>query len=71
MNANLQSTILRAANLKDCDISGANLQSADLLGANLINVKGRNLSGNAIVPFGYLIINGYLVGPSVNLSQAE
>ena len=70
-NTNLQGAILSAANLKDCDISGANLESANLLGANLINVKGRNLSGNAIVPYGYLVINGYLVGPSVNLSHAD
>ena len=63
---------LQFADLSSVDLSGVNLFGVDLSGATLNNVSGRllNISG-AILPNGYVIINNHIVGPNVNLSEAD
>ena len=62
----------RAADLSNADLSGADLSDTDLTGANLSGVRSGNISGlPRVLPAGWLIFNGYLVGPDANLSGAN
>lgn len=75
--ATLKHVDLSNADLTDVNLSGANLTGATLSGANLV---GSTLSGvtaggiigmPAVLPAGWSIINGYLVGPRANLNAAN
>ena len=74
---NLSGTNLSEANLSNADLSGSNLSEANLSGANLNNADLNNVSGklsninNAILPFGYVFRNNYVVGSYVNLRSAD
>jgi len=61
-NCNLTNAILIGANLTNCDLSNANLNG-------VISGKIKNYS-HVILPEKYQIVNGYLIGPDVNLSGA-
>jgi len=85
--ANLSSANLRNANLRNADLSDVNLSRANLDGANfrftqlnatnlsnaiLANAQSEFISGvPSSLPDHFLIYNGYLVGPSVNLAAAD
>ena len=53
------------------DLSGANLTGLtlndDLSGATLTNAYGTNILGSPILPQGWLIVRGALVGPTANM----
>jgi len=59
------------------DLSGASLTDANLTGANLAGVKLFGVISGGIkgvpsqLPTGFVLGNGYLVGPGVNLSGAD
>ena len=63
---------LHNADFSSSDLSGVNLELCDLSGATLKNVQSGNVSGmpNAL-PNGWILRNGYLVGPAANLSGAS
>ena len=69
--ASLFDANLSDANLSDADLSGANLFAADLTGANLRRVLSGSITGAAALPNQYQLLNGYIVGPYVNLSDAD
>ena len=80
--ANLTGASFSGTNFENADLSNANLTSANLLVAILTgaNLTGANLTGVAsggitgttsALPAGWWLINGYLVGPSANLSYAN
>jgi uncharacterized protein YjbI with pentapeptide repeats len=59
------------ANLMDAHLAGLNLGSLNLFDANLIGVTSGQISGVPVLPTGWLLIDGYLVGPGANLTDAN
>ena len=71
-NVNLQGANLSNADLFGSDIKGANIEGTNLENAELRNISSGNLKGSpSALPDGYKIINGFLVGPGVNLYDAD
>ncbi|MBT7981841.1 MAG: hypothetical protein HN584_04685 [Akkermansiaceae bacterium] len=71
-NVNLQGANLSRADLSRADINGANLEGANLEDAELGEIRSGKLRGTpSALPDGYKIINGYLVGWSVSLYDAD
>jgi uncharacterized protein YjbI with pentapeptide repeats len=81
--ANLNDANLNGANLTDADLelteligatlANANLSGADLSSADLYDVASGGITGtpSAFPNDGWSIINGYLVGPGANLTDAD
>ena len=70
--ANLTNANLTNANLEDATVTGANLSGATMTGVNLTRTAsgGVTAAGTAwSVP--YRVLNGYILGPSVNLADAQ
>lgn len=65
------STIFINSDLYSADLSGFDLSGIDFSGAIFTGVSSGNVSGNPTLPSGYSIVNGYIVGPRVNLSNAD
>ena len=85
-NADLSSAVLTGADLSGADMSNADLQSADLSGTDLMAtdlsdayaehnlnlvVSGGITGTPAALPSSYTIVNGYLCGPGVDLTNAD
>ena len=69
--ANLSGVDLSGADLTNADLTAADLTGADLTGADLSGVIGVNITGSPTLPEDYQMVNGYIVGPKVNLSNAD
>jgi uncharacterized protein YjbI with pentapeptide repeats len=74
--ANLKGAILGGAivtglNLTDADLETADLAGGDLDGAILTGIESGSITGTAVLPSGWLLYNGYLVGASADLSGAS
>lgn len=78
-NIDLASVSLIGADFSGCNLTNATLTNADISGVNL---RGTTLSGvitgnlissssTTILPTGYIIRAGFIVGPSVNLAGAN
>ena len=59
------------ANFSNADLTGVDLSGADLSGADLTGVKSGNITGTPTLSSGYQMISGYIVGPSVDLTDAR
>ncbi len=70
-NTDLSGADLTDADLTDADLTGADLTGADLTGAVLSGVIGVNITGSPTLPEDYQMVNGYIIGPRVNLSNAD
>jgi len=71
-NVNFTYSDLSSANLSNADLSGARLDNATLSGADLAGVKSGGIVGvPATVPSGWVLKNGYLIGPNANLAGAN
>ncbi len=75
-HANLTNTILRGANLTSAKLNfskltGADLTNADLTDAILNRIISGKIKGEPILPSRYVLINGYIIGPNVNLTGAD
>lgn len=66
--ANLTGATLLNATLTNCDLSGTILTNANVLGVVSGGITG---GAYATLPPGYFIANGYLIGPGVNLTNAD
>ena len=63
---------LSGADLSGTDLSGVELSNANLSGANLSSVISGNITGSpSALPVNWQLIQGYLVGPFVNLAGAD
>ncbi len=63
---------LMDANFKNATLTGAAIGSADLSGAVLTNVVSGGITGTpASLPSGWVVVDGYLVGPQANLAGAN
>jgi uncharacterized protein YjbI with pentapeptide repeats len=71
-NANLTGANLTGANLEVTQFGGATLTGADLTGADLSQVVSGGIVGTpAALPTNWLLLDGYLVGPSANDNGAD
>jgi uncharacterized protein YjbI with pentapeptide repeats len=80
-DANLTDSIFYGANFADSDFAGANLSGANIAAshvegtdfsqATLTGVISGGLTGTPILPAGWIISGGYLIGPGANLSGAN
>ena len=57
--------------LTDADLTGADLANFDLTGAILSNIASGSITGSPTLPAAYSIIDGYIIGPDVNLNGAD
>jgi uncharacterized protein YjbI with pentapeptide repeats len=63
---------LTGATLLDFDLSGVNLDGANLTGANIQRVKSGSIVGTpTALPSSWRLLNGYLIGPSADLRNAD
>lgn len=63
---------LMGANFKKATLTRAALGSADLSGATLTNVVSGGITGApASLPSGWVVVDGYMVGPRANLTGAN
>lgn len=63
---------LTDANLTNADLGGANLNGVNLASVNLTGVTSGGITGTPSgLPSGWVVTDGYLVGPSANLTDAE
>jgi len=65
--ANLKGAILKNANLDGANLSGANLTGATLSGVT----SGGIIGAPKALPTGWILRNGYLLGPGVNLTNDD
>lgn len=70
-NSDLEAKDLTNVNLSYAVVTNSNLNSSDLTGANLMGIKSGNVKGYPILPEGWRIINGYLIGPSADVTDAD
>jgi uncharacterized protein YjbI with pentapeptide repeats len=81
-DADLATALLSGADLTDADLTGANLEGAQVTGATLTGValddtnltaivSGGVTHGPSSLPAGWVLADGYLFGPSANLSNAN
>ncbi len=69
--ANLTNAVLTSADLLNADLSKVTLTGATLTGANLGDVQSGGITGTAAaLPSGWSVVDGYLVGPSADLTDA-
>jgi uncharacterized protein YjbI with pentapeptide repeats len=68
---NLTGAFLNNAILTDAHLTGANLSGANLSAATLRGVVSGAIIGNPVLPPGWRLVNGYLVGPGASLSSAS
>jgi uncharacterized protein YjbI with pentapeptide repeats len=70
--ADLSDADLREADLSDAILTDAFLESADLSTATLAGVRSGGIRGiPRALPTGWMLVEGYLVGPTANLSNAD
>ena len=58
--------------MTDADLTGADLSGVDLSGATLTNVKSGGITGDGstTLPTNWQLIEGYLIGPGADLTDA-
>ncbi len=75
VNPNLLSSVrflTSNSGLTNANVTNMDLSNMDLRNATLTGVRGRVAAHtDAILPYGYKFINRYIVGPNVNLIDAE
>jgi hypothetical protein len=72
IDADLARADMIDTNLQNADLYGANLNRADLKGALLPLVESGNIVGTPkVLPSGWELTDGYLVGYAANLSDAD
>ena len=69
---NFGSADLHQASMDDAKLKGANLGTADMTQATMDGVtSGGVVPGQAVLPGGTAVVNGYIVGPGANLEGAN
>ena len=72
VGCNLSGVSLHGVNLSGADLSRANLSHEDLSSSNLDRVESGGITGvPSKLPAEWELVNGYLVGPGANLSNAH
>jgi uncharacterized protein YjbI with pentapeptide repeats len=69
--ANLDRMNLSNLNLSQANLKDAKLNGTDLTGTNLVGVKSGGILGIPILPNGWRIVNGYLIGPGSDVTDTD
>jgi uncharacterized protein YjbI with pentapeptide repeats len=69
--ADLTGVSLVGADLTGVDFTGTNLTGANLMGAKLAGVTSGGITGQPVLPAGWRLVNGYLIGPGANLTGLD
>jgi uncharacterized protein YjbI with pentapeptide repeats len=69
--ADLTGVSLERADLTGVDFTGANLTGVNLAGAKLAGVTSGGITGQPVLPAGWRLVNGYLIGPGANLTGLD
>jgi uncharacterized protein YjbI with pentapeptide repeats len=70
-NVDLSGVDLSGVDLTNMNIMGANVNGTKLSFTNLNNLTSGQLRGTAVLNSNYRLLNGYIVGPNVNLMGAD
>jgi uncharacterized protein YjbI with pentapeptide repeats len=70
-DANFANSIFTGANLTRANFASTNLEGADLSTANLTGIISGGVEGTPILPAGWIVSGGYLIGPGANLTGAN
>ena len=71
-NTNLTNVVLTSANLTNVNLSGSTLTNANLSGTTLIGLITGSIIGTPLnIPTNYRLLSGFIVGPSVNLTNKD
>jgi uncharacterized protein YjbI with pentapeptide repeats len=62
---------LTNAILTNAILTGVDLTNVTLTGAVLIGIISGEIKGNPILPNGYKLINGYIIGPNIDLTGVD
>jgi uncharacterized protein YjbI with pentapeptide repeats len=57
--------------LTGADLGGTDLAGVDLTGATMTKVRSGTVTGTPVLPSGWKLIGGYLIGPDADLSSAQ
>lgn len=72
VNIDLSGCVMTRSILNNVDLSGATLTNVDLSGASVDHIRGRFIGTPTSTPSAsYQVKNNYLVGPTVNLTNAD
>ncbi len=69
--ANLAGVDLSGADLTGAKLKGANLTRANLSGVNLTLISSGNITGVPILPSGWILLKGYLIGPGITHTDID
>tara|TARA_R110000737_G_scaffold305106_1_gene312602 strand:+ start:1278 stop:4964 length:3687 start_codon:yes stop_codon:yes gene_type:complete len=69
--ANLSGAYLHHAQLSQTNLKGADLSGTDLANSYTSSILSGSITGTPILPENYSVINGYIIGPRVNLTGAD
>ncbi len=70
--ANLSGADFAGSNLSNSILTGATVTGSDLTNTSLVGVRSGGVVGSAsVLPAGWRVFNGYLVGPGANLSGSN
>jgi len=70
-DANLENQILSGLNIQNGILSNSKLNNTILTGSNLNGIKSGGIQGIPILPIGWKLINGYLIGPYADVTGAD
>ena len=70
-NVDLTGSDLTDADLTDINLTHADLTGAKLTGAKLTGIKSGGIKGNPRLPSRYVLRNGYIIGPNVDLTRVD
>jgi uncharacterized protein YjbI with pentapeptide repeats len=71
INSNLTNTNLISVNLTNANIYGTNLTNANITSSVLNGIISGQIAGAPVLPINYLLINGFIIGENVNLSNVN
>lgn len=70
-NSNLSRLNLSNMNLQNANLSNSNMNGTNLTGSYLNGVKSGGIRGIPLLPPGWRLVNGYLVGPQADVTGAD
>lgn len=70
-DANFADSVFTGANLTGANFASTNLEGADLSAATLTGIVSGGVEGTPILPAGWIVAGGYLIGPGANLTGAN
>jgi uncharacterized protein YjbI with pentapeptide repeats len=70
-NANLTNANVSGASFRNAVVTGADLSGVNLSGDNISGIVSGNVTGNPVLPSGWTLRDGFLIGPGASLAGAN